>query len=101
LAFNSDRLIGTADERQIVNSACGFNTGKGANALQDLGEELGFFGRRFELMARNLEGHGERVAGIKAGIDSLKIPEATEHESRADEEHDGEGDFDGDKRRAV
>src|SRR5207245_3003966 len=76
----------------------GFDARNGAEgfegAVDALGEGLHVRG----LAPVAADAEGEDVAGVEAGRDAAELLEAAKEEPGADEEVDGEGDLDGDKR---
>src|SRR5271163_2795287 len=89
-----------AGERNDRAEGSGFDAGDDADAVEDLLPEIQD-GRVFGiLVGAQVHFHIEDTGGLEAGADLNEVVEAFEHESSADEEHEGERGF-GDGQRAT
>ena len=78
-------------ERKGKRGGNALDARNGAQALLDLARESSTLIRCASATAQNLE--GQKAVGVKARIDALEFQETAEHQSRSDEQHEGESNF--------
>src|SRR5215471_14697003 len=99
MSFHDDRRVRVMCDKKVANRARRLNTGKRAQALECLLVKGLRSGVAISTISRpgKIDAHDQHAFGPEAGLDGLNGEKTADQESRATEQHDGQGELDDDK----
>lgn len=98
-AEDSEGKTGAAFQGQRRGGRGSGNSGQSVNALHGIADEARGSRRCLKRGVRERHAKGQNVVRVEARIDRAKVVERANEESGADQEHNGDSGFAGDKKR--